>query len=67
VKENLRTKRKTNFEKEALWLEKKNIKLTEKRLMKRSQADEDEGYMFLMSLLPFIKKNWTTLKNWNSE
>ena len=28
----------------------------EERLMKKSQADEDEDYMFLMSLLPSIKK-----------
>ena len=28
----------------------------EERLMKNSQADEDEDYIFLMSLLPSIKK-----------
>jgi hypothetical protein len=38
----------------------------EERLMKKSQADEDEDYMVLMSLLPSIK-NWTTFKDSNSE
>ena len=28
----------------------------EERLMKKSQADEDDNYMFLMSVLPSIKK-----------
>jgi len=28
----------------------------EERQMKKSQADEDENYMFLVSLLPSIKK-----------
>jgi hypothetical protein len=39
----------------------------EDRPMKKSQADEEEVYMFLMSLLPAIKKIWTTFKEWNSE
>ena len=51
---NLGTKREINFQKEALHLEKKKIKLTEETMMNKSQADED--YMFLMSLLPSIKK-----------
>ena len=66
VKKNLGTKRKINFQEEALHLEKRKIKLMEERLMKKSQADEDEDYMFLMSLLPSIK-NWTTFKYWHSE
>ena len=56
VKKNLGTKRKINFQEETLHLEKRKIKLTEDRLMKKSQADEDEDYMFLISLLPSIKK-----------
>jgi hypothetical protein len=28
----------------------------EERLMKESQADEDEDYMFLLTLFPTIKK-----------
>ena len=55
-KKNLGTKRKINFQEEALHLEKRKVKLMEERLMKKSQADEDEDYMFLMSLLPSIKK-----------
>ena len=55
VKKNLGTKSKINFEKEALHLEKRKIKLMEERLMKKSQADGDEDYMFLISLLPSIK------------
>jgi len=47
-------------------LEKRKVKLMEERLMKKFQADEDEDYMFLMSLIPSIK-NWTTFKDWNSE
>jgi len=40
----------------------------EKRLMKKSQTDEDEDYMLRMGLLPSIKKkNWTTFKDWNPE
>jgi hypothetical protein len=50
AKENLKTKRKINFQEVALHLE------MEERLMIESQADEDEDYMFLMSLLPPIKK-----------
>jgi hypothetical protein len=37
-------------------LEKRKIKLMEKRLMKKSQADENYSYIFLMSLTPSIKK-----------
>jgi len=54
-KKNLGTKRKINIQ-EALHLEKRKIKRMEERPMKKSQADEDEDYMFLMSLLPSIKK-----------
>ena len=53
VKKNLGTKRKINFQEEALHLKKRKIKLMEERLMKNSQANND---MFLMSLLPSIKK-----------
>ena len=56
VKKNLGTKRKINFQEEALCLETRKIKLAEERLMKKCRADEDEDYMFLMSLLPSIKK-----------
>jgi len=35
---------------------KRKIKVMEEKLMKKSQTDEDEDYMFLMSLLPSIKK-----------
>jgi hypothetical protein len=66
AKKNLRTKRKKNFQEEAVHLGKRNIKLMEERLMKKSQADEEEDYMFLMSLSPTIK-NWTTFRDWNSE
>ena len=52
VEKNLGTKRKTHFQEEALYLEKRKIKLTEERLMKKSQADKD---MFLISLLTSIK------------
>ena len=55
VKKNLGTKRKINCQEEALHLEKRKIKLMEERLMKKSRVDEDEDYMFLMSLLPSIK------------
>jgi len=54
AKKNLGTKRKINFQEEALHLKKRKIKHMEERPMKESQADED--YMFLMSLLPSIKK-----------
>jgi hypothetical protein len=37
-------------------LEKRKIKITEERLRKKSQADGDEDYMFLINLLPSIKK-----------
>ena len=53
VEKNLGTKRKINFQEEALHLKKRKIKLTEER-PKESQADED--YMFLMSLSPSMKK-----------
>ena len=66
VKKNLGTKRKINFQEEILHLKKRKIKLMEERLMKKSQADEDEDYIFLMRLLSSIKK-WTTFKDWNSE
>jgi hypothetical protein len=56
VKKNLGTKIKINFQEEALSLEKRKIKLVEESLMKKSQADEDEDYTFLMSLLPSVKK-----------
>ena len=56
VKKNLGTKRKINVQEEALHLENRKIKLMEERLMKNFQADEYEDYMFLMSLLPSIKK-----------
>jgi hypothetical protein len=48
-KKNLGTKRKMNFQ-EALNLEKKKIQIMEERLRKKSQADEDEDCMFVMSL-----------------
>ena len=41
-------------------------KVMEGRPMEHSQADEDEDYMFLISLLPSIK-NWVTFRNSNSE
>ena len=53
---NLGTKRKMNFQEETLHLEKRKIKLTEETLIKQCQADEDKDYMFLISLLPSIKK-----------
>jgi hypothetical protein len=53
---NLGTKRKMNIQEEALDLEKKKVRIMEERPRKKSQADEDEDYMFLMSLLPSIKK-----------
>jgi hypothetical protein len=56
VKKNLGTKRKIYLQEEALHLEKRKIKLMEEKILKKSQADEDEDCMFLMSLLPFIKK-----------
>ena len=56
IKKNLGTKRKINFQEEALRLKKRKI-----TFMKESQADEDEDYTFLMSLLPSIK-NWTAYK-----
>jgi hypothetical protein len=54
VQKNLGTKRKIKCQEEALHLEKRKIKLTEERLVKKSQAEED--IIFLMSLLPSIKK-----------
>ena len=57
VKRNLGTRRKVNFQDEALHLQNMKIKLMEERLIKKkSKADEDEGYMFLMSLLLSLKK-----------
>ena len=64
AKKNLGTKRKINFQEEALHLGEMRNKIMEERLMKKSQADED--CTFLKSLLPSIK-NWTTFKEWNSE
>ena len=55
VKKNLGTKRKINIQEEALYLEKTKIKLMEDRLTKNSKPDEDEDYVFLMSLLMSIK------------
>ena len=55
VQKNPGTKRKINFQEEALYLEKRKIKLMEERLMKKSEAGEDKDYMFLMSLLTSIK------------
>jgi hypothetical protein len=52
---NLGTKRKMNSQEEALHLDKRKIKLMEERLMKKSQADEDED-MSLVIVLPSIKK-----------
>jgi len=56
VKKNLGAKRKINFQEEAVDLEKRKINLMEERLMKKFQVDEYGNYMFLMSLLPSIKK-----------
>ena len=50
VKKNLGIKRQINFQDEALHLEKTKMKLTEERLMKKSEADGGEDYMFLLSL-----------------
>ena len=37
------------FQEDALDLEKKKIQIMEERLRKKSQSDEDEDYIFLMS------------------
>jgi hypothetical protein len=66
VKKSLGTKTEGNFQEEALDLEKRKIKIMEERQMKKSQADEYENCMFLVSFLPSIK-NWKTFKDWNSE
>ena len=58
----LGTKREISFQEKALYLEKRMIKLMEEKPKEKSQADEDEDYMFLMSLLPSIK-NWMTFRN----
>ena len=42
--------REINFQEEALHLEKRKMILMEEGLMKKSQADEEEDCMFLMSL-----------------
>ena len=55
-KKNLGTKRKMNFQEEALELEKNKIKIMEERLRKNFQANTDEDYMLLMSLLQSTKK-----------
>ena len=57
VKKNLGTKRNMKFQEEALHLETRKIKFMEERLIKKSQTDEDEDCMFLISLSPSIKKN----------
>ena len=41
VKENLGTKKQIKYQKEALHLEKRKIKLMEERLMKKPQADKE--------------------------
>jgi hypothetical protein len=64
VKKNLGTKRKIKFQDEALNLETRKSKLMEERLMKKSQAEEDEDCMFLTSLLRPLKK-WTHSKTGN--
>ena len=49
VKKNLWIKSQINLQEEALHLEKMKMKLMEERMMNKSQADEDEDYIFLMS------------------
>ena len=66
VKKNRGTKRKINFQEEALHLDTRKVKLTEGRLMKKCLADEDEDCTFLMSLLLSIKKP-DAFKDWTSE
>jgi hypothetical protein len=39
-------------------MKKRKIKLMEEKLMKKSQGDEDEDYMFLISPLLSIKKKF---------
>ena len=56
AEKNLGTRRKITFQEKALYLQKGKIKRMEERPMKKSKADEDEGYMFLTSLLPSFKK-----------
>jgi hypothetical protein len=56
VNKYLGTKRKINFQGEDLHLQKRKIKLMEETLMKKFQADQYGDYVFLMSLLPSIKK-----------
>jgi len=55
VKKNLGRKRKINFQEEDLHLETRKVKLMEETLTKKSQANEDEDCVFLMSLF------WRTL------
>jgi len=57
-----RDKERDKFQEEALHLEKRKIKLMEERLMKKAQADEEDDYMFLVSLFVH-KKNRTTFKD----
>lgn len=59
TKENLRTKRKINFQEASLLLE------LEEGLMKESLANEDEDYIFLIEFFLLPIKNWTTFKEWN--
>jgi len=55
-KRDIGTKRGISSQAEALHLERGRIKLMEESLMRGLQADKDEDCMFLMSLLPSIKK-----------
>ena len=52
VKKNLGTKRQIRFQEEG----KRKMEFMEEMLMKKSKSDKDEDFMFLMSLLPSIKK-----------
>ena len=54
AKKNIGTRRKINFQEDALHLEKRKNRLMEERLMEKSGAEED--CIFLKSLLPSIKK-----------
>jgi len=58
-----RDKEKEKLTRRIITLEKRKIKLMEERLMKKSQVDEDEeDYMFLVSLFQSIKINHTKFK-----
>ena len=52
-----RDKKRDKFQEEALHLEKRKIKLMEERLIKKAQADEEDDYMFLVSLFVHKKKS----------